>query len=176
MSVLTPSKGRSKGVYVFRDPACISSFFAAVQARAIREFPEQALVSGLIQPSDMSALDPPLGARVTRHVVQEELCIGMLELYLVGFDKLPLTEAAKKLPCVGPAGESGQDAARCESNKMKRLYDIANTLRGAGVLEKEMLNGKVVFRWSYSLSPLEIRSRFEAGDRDSSRQAPVATA
>ena len=176
MNVLSPSKGRSKGIYVFRDPASIGSFFGVVQARAIREFPDQALISGLLQPSDVSSLDPPQGTRVKRHVVQEELCIGVLELYLAGFDKLPLTEVAKKLPCVGPAGENGQDVARSESNKMKRLYDIANTLRGAGVLAKEMLNGRIVFRWSYTLSPLEIRRRFEAGERDSARLASVSTA
>ena len=176
MSVLTPSKGRSKGIYLYRDPANISTFFGAVQSRAIREFPDQALISGLIQPTEVSTLDPPQGGRVKRHVIQEELCIGVLELYLAGFDKLPLTEVARKLPCVGPMGESLQDTARCESNKMKRLYDIANTLRGAGVLAKEMLNGRIVFRWSYNLSPLEIRSLFEEGERDSARQASVSTA
>ena len=167
MGVLTPARNRAKGIYLFRDPASIGSFLGTVQSRAIREFPEQALASGLLQPSETVLPDQRPRTQRKRHVVQEELCIGVLELYLVGFDRMPLTEVAKKLPYVGQSAASCHDALRSESNKMKRLYDIANTFRGAGILAKEMLNGRVVFRWSYALSPLEIRTAFESRVRDS---------
>lgn len=108
-----------------------------------------------------------------------------IQLFLVGYDVISLTEASDKI--LGPdkkkfehtppptetrtkqeeeaeAKRVAASAARGMKTKIRRLYDIANVMVSIGVIDKinsgnmnNCLKNRPSFRWVYSLSPQDIR-------------------
>lgn len=151
--VLVPCKQPPRVQFEFCGAARATAFLGEVQSRAVGRHGAQAQRAGLVDSlclegarvGEAEGAEEGRGARV-----QEALCVGLVGLFLVGFDALTLQQAARLL------GEPSEV-------KMKRLYDVANTLCGAGLLARaplQSLSANASYSWAHSASPSQIRTAF----------------
>jgi hypothetical protein len=144
--LLCVSPQKVRGFFVFRGlRSQLAYALFSLQEAAIRRYSARAVLTGLI--ADPASVGSS-GGRPVQRITQEVLSVGLLELYLAGYDAISVFEAARLLTLtIGWVDYS-------EESLVKRLYDVANALWGAGLLRKE----SSLFHWGYPLSPVEIRA------------------
>lgn len=169
IGVLLASGGRqsrAKSQLVYRDPALIEDHLAEIQNNAILRYPARAAVAGLLAHGCREPQFETRGSRVSS--AQESLCVALVGLFLAGLDEISLQEASVHLPPALSEEDPAKPANTADSTKMKRLYDVANTLCGAGLLCKIELTRRAdesvlkvfVYKWAYFKSVQEIRRTY----------------